>query len=136
MRPLFAAILLASCTPAGSDPTDTGDDPVDTGDDTGGGDTDDTDLPSDSTDVDLVRGLIAGEGDVDEVLRAVAWSDGFPVVTSSGKRLFVLATDQTIEHSPFVSGRKASGPSRVNRCHAVCSCARSVRTLATIARSP
>ena len=74
------------CTPAGSDPIDTGDDPVDTGDDTGGGDTDDTDLPSDSTDEDLVRGLIAGEGDVDEVLRAVAWSDGFPVVTSSGKR--------------------------------------------------
>ncbi len=44
------------------------------------------------------------------------------------------STDQTIEQLPSNSGRNASGPVGRNLCQAVFSCARSLRTVATIAR--
>lgn len=59
----------------------------------------DTELPdSDSGDEDrgdeaLLRALIAGEGDPEQVLRAIAWSGGLPVRGASGAWLFVTQAD-------------------------------------------
>lgn len=83
-----ALILLSACAGPGAD-TDTALDTDDTA-----LDTDDT-ATSALSDEDLVRALIAGEGDLDEVVHTVAWRGGFPVATDGGKRLFVLETGQT-----------------------------------------
>jgi hypothetical protein len=51
-------------------------------------------------------------------------------MSSSARR---VSADQTIELEPSASGRKASVPSFMKRCQAVCSWLRVVATRATIA---
>ncbi|MCO4747255.1 MAG: hypothetical protein KC912_20825 [Proteobacteria bacterium] len=80
-------LALLACTPSGP-----GGDQDSVAPDTGEtADTSDTATPA--TDESLVRDLIAGNGDLAEVLQQVAWSGGFPVSTAAGGLLFVAEGD-------------------------------------------
>lgn len=105
----LAIALLAGCPGGHIDPILDTEEDSDSGDpDTADPDTEDPDTdvgtepdPDPSGDEALVRALIAGSGDADEVLRTVAWSGGWPVATARGTWLVV--TEDTSRRL-FVAG--------------------------------